>query len=151
MGAPKKEGKRYTDPKYEKVCFTCGEPYFPKIGSYKSTKFCSGTCYYRKQGEYLKERGIHKGGYNRETYILTWLKARGETDYNAPCHWCGTSLAPNNFNIDHVIPRTQCKTRKEMTNMENLVISCRSCNTLKGAKKAEDFKIILNANNDIDV
>ena len=143
------EGERYTDLKYEKFCYSCGKPYFPKIGSYKSTKYCSKTCYYKKSAEFLKERGIYKGGYNRETHIITWLRARGETTYTAPCHWCGTLLEPNNFNLDHVIPRSECKTREEMKNMDNLVVSCKSCNTLKSSERADIFKEIIEKNGDI--
>lgn len=150
MAGQSENGVRYTEAKYEKICFSCEKPYFPKVGSYKSTKFCSSTCYYKKQAEYLKERGVYKGGYNRETYIITWLIARGEKDFNAPCHWCGTPLAPNNYNLDHVIPRSKCKTREEMTNIDNLVVSCKSCNSLKSSKKAEDFEIILNANKEVE-
>ena len=37
-----------------------------------------------------------------------------------------------------------------MTNIDNLVVSCKSCNSLKSSKKAEDFKVILNANKEVE-
>ena len=146
MAVPKDEGERYTDKAYIKVCFQCGKNYFPKVGAYKRTKYCGKTCYYGAQSNRLRERGIYKGGYNRETHIVLWLWARGEEYLSAPCHYCGTSLAPNKFVIDHKIPRSLCKTRKEMTNKYNLVVSCYSCNELKASTDYETFKARLETN-----
>ena len=36
MAGQSENGVRYTEAKYEKICFSCEKPYFPKVGSYKS-------------------------------------------------------------------------------------------------------------------
>ena len=45
----------------------------------------------------------------------------------------------DNFVIDHVIPQSQLKTRKEKQDINNLVIACKSCNLRKATMPAELF------------
>ena len=121
----------------EKVCAYCGKNY---ISPWSVQKYCNKSCKYNASAKRLKERGIYKGGYNRETHILLWLYARGEEDnLEAPCHYCGIALAPNNFTIDHKQSRTTLHSRKEMVAIENLVIACNDCNQRKSNKSYEDF------------
>ena len=48
-------------------------------------------------------------------------------------------MTPEEMNIDHKIPRSFMKTRKEVIDIKNLVICCRFCNQLKGKMTYEEF------------
>ena len=43
--------------------------------------------------------------------------------------------------IDHVKSITQCKSKKEWMRDNEFVLSCRGCNTKKGNKTVEEFKM----------
>lgn len=49
------------------------------------------------------------------------------------CRYCGCGL-DSNYTIDHVIPKSKSGT----DDLENLVLSCRSCNSRKHTKTIED-------------
>ena len=118
-------------------CVECGKDY---VSHWKVQKYCDKRCKYNAQAKRLKKRGIYKGGYNRETHILLWLYARGEEDdLSAPCHYCKTELQPDSFTIDHKQSRTTLTTRAEMTDINNLVIACHSCNNRKSNTPYEEF------------
>lgn len=54
------------------------------------------------------------------------------------CWYCGVALHPfRTFNLDHQIP----KSKKGPDNPENLVASCRSCNSSKGSRTLADYRI----------
>ena len=49
--------------------------------------------------------------------------------YDGRCAWCEKEVGKN-FEIDHVIPFS----KKGSCELENLVLSCKKCNSIKGAK-----------------
>jgi hypothetical protein len=125
----------------EKKCEICGKEYSP-VSSYKTAKYCSKTCYYKAQAGFLKKRGIFKGGYSRETHIRLWVDAMGIKDVSAPCHYCGEHLYPGHFVIEHRKPRRELKSKDEVKDISNLVISCHRCNKEKGTSSYEEFKCL---------
>lgn len=64
--------------------------------------------------------------------------------YNGHCAYCGTEIAYEDMQIDHIVPRYSAhfeKTRlKELNNVENLNPSCRMCNFRKGTYSIEGFR-----------
>lgn len=54
---------------------------------------------------------------------------------NHCCVYCGTTITLHNMTIDHIFPR--CKGGK--TEWQNIVASCKKCNSLKGNKNLNDF------------
>ena len=89
-----------------------------------------------------KEGSIFKGGYSRETHIRLWVDAMGIADTSAECHYCGKELYPDNFVIEHKVPRKELNSRKEMRDISNLVVSCHTCNQKKGSMSYEEFKCL---------
>ena len=56
------------------------------------------------------------------------------------CHYCGTKLglgksARRRTNIDHIVPQSQGGS----DDLDNLLLSCRTCNTRKGDKPYEKY------------
>tara|TARA_R100001594_G_scaffold125445_2_gene162468 strand:- start:1025 stop:1309 length:285 start_codon:yes stop_codon:yes gene_type:complete len=79
-----------------------------------------------------------KGGYPRRTYLKLWMKARNE-DFTVPCHYCSKRLHPDDFCIDHKVAIKFLKTREEIMDESNLVISCWNCNHKKGSMSYTEF------------
>lgn len=52
------------------------------------------------------------------------------------CHWCCVRLTPETVTVDHVIPITRGGTHCS----DNLVASCRTCNSSKGDKLISEWK-----------
>jgi len=123
----------------KKNCEFCGARYVPKNSQYKTQKYCTKSCKdraYRKR-ESLKDKP-RKGGYPRRTYLKLWMKARNE-DFTVPCHYCSKRLYPDDFCIDHKVAIKFLKTREEITDESNLVISCWNCNHKKGSMSYTKF------------
>ena len=55
---------------------------------------------------------------------------------NGQCYYCGVRLDASNFTNDHVVPQVD----GGEDHINNLVPSCKPCNSAKGAKHLEDFK-----------
>ena len=124
-----------------KVCLICGKSYKPVRYQYERQKYCSKSCKDRMAWMKCKERGVHKGGYSRHVPLVLWLDAKGITDHTAPCHYCGTELAPTTFIIDHKVPRSVILNKHKIKNdIDNMVICCKECNNLKGSTDYETFK-----------
>ena len=121
-----------------KVCANekCGKEFEDVWGT---MKYCSTTCKDRQKWLERSRKKNTRGGYNRKTYITLWLKAKGHDLGPAPCHYCGSDVMIDNFVIDHVVPQSQLKTRAEKLAIENLVISCKSCNSKKASMPAQLF------------
>ena len=60
------------------------------------------------------------------------------------CQYCQKLLEHKEATIDHVIPKCRFKSRKQSHNWENIVISCKRCNSKKGNKTPSeaDMKLI---------
>ena len=130
--------------KIKKTCNHCSKKYIPAVGQSKRQKYCSIHCKWNARDVRMKENTpkneyIHKGGYNRETHILLWLAAMGLTNVGAGCHYCSKILYPDNFVIEHKIPRVHLTTKQEMMDINNLVISCTSCNSEKSSTDYNEF------------
>jgi hypothetical protein len=135
-----------------KQCKECGRAYLPNSGQGKQQKYCSKFCKRKFKNKQIQRRW--RGSYSRYTYILLWLKARNEKDYTAPCHYCNKKLFPEvgYFVVEHKIPRLKLeKTKEAMHDISNLVISCISCNELKGTNAYQTFKIEMASNSELNV
>lgn len=79
--------------------------------------------------------------YYEEIKAVVWKKTRGK------CWYCGIDLVfqtvipcmgvprgKNIFTIDHVVPNRD-------NDLDNLVPACNSCNTSKGTKSLEEFRL----------
>jgi 5-methylcytosine-specific restriction endonuclease McrA len=51
------------------------------------------------------------------------------------CQYCGVKFAPNELNIDHIIPRS----RGGKSTWDNVVCSCHECNRRKGGHTPEEM------------
>ena len=137
-----------------KQCKECGRNYLPRSGQGRNQKYCSKHCRQKVKSRTDRENKLYKGGYNRHTYIILWLRARNEKDHTAPCHYCGTRLLPEVgcFVIEHKIPRSKLeKTKEAMHDISNLEISCIPCNRLKGTNEYQTFKVEVAGNSEFDV
>ena len=126
---------------WRKECVECGEMYDVKGGQVKQSKYCSQRCNWRARAR-RDRKTKHKGGYNRATYIRLWLHAININREVADCHYCNKQVTIDNFQIDHKVPRSKLdpKERKTTTKIDNLVVSCASCNAAKGDGDYEEFK-----------
>lgn len=64
---------------------------------------------------------------------LVWNKSNGY------CYYCGELISPESMTIDHVVPECYGGT----DSIENLVPVCKSCNSSKGSKTIEAFRVAL--------
>ena len=128
--------------KRTKKCNICNIDYHPALTQFYTQRYCSLKCKEKKRATVERAKGIYKGGYSRETHIRLWMDALGRADSSAPCHYCGEALYPDNFVIEHRKPRKELKSRDEMTDITNLVISCHGCNKEKGTSSYEEFKCL---------
>lgn len=60
---------------------------------------------------------------------------------NGHCAYCGDNLHEEEFAIDHVHPKSKGGTN----HIDNLMPSCHSCNTSKGTKSIEHYRMYLTA------
>lgn len=67
--------------------------------------------------------------YSKKRLELVFEKTQGR------CAYCGKELS-DDATIDHVIPRS----KGGSNSLDNLLPSCRSCNTSKGVKSLEEFR-----------
>lgn len=63
---------------------------------------------------------------------------------NGCCAYCGIKLSLNKkddnyIQIDHIIPRSKCG----KNTLENYFCCCRSCNSSKGSKTIESYRILI--------
>ena len=58
---------------------------------------------------------------------------------NQKCEYCGVDLNEKDFQIDHKIPLS----RNGKHSIDNLAISCKECNNLKGTMTSEEFLIFI--------
>lgn len=122
-----------------KSCLFCGAEYYPR-SSQSRQKYCSRSCKDKAAWKRFKDSGDirrRKGGYNRLTYIRTWLKSM---DLSAKCFYCSKRLLPEDkWVLDHKTPLSKLSTREEMQSESNLVIACIDCNVKKGSTPFDEF------------
>lgn len=69
--------------------------------------------------------------------ILDELIAANIAKYGGiTCVFCSMTLTPTTWTLDHIIPVSKSGTNKP----DNLAVCCRTCNSTKHAKSAEEFK-----------
>ena len=121
-----------------KTCLTCKEEYIPRQAA--TQKYCGRSCKDKARSIKSIAEGIpRKGGYNRSVYIRVWMKARGETNYTAPCTYCGKELSvDDDFTLDHTTSRQEL-TYEQIKSEQFLVLACRECNQAKGSMSVEEF------------
>lgn len=57
---------------------------------------------------------------------------------NGKCYYCGGTLFPETFHIDHIHPTS----RGGVNLQENLAPSCSFCNTSKGMKTVDEWRLV---------
>jgi len=68
------------------------------------------------------------------------MRARGESDFSAPCAFCGKKLkADEPFNLAHTVPRSKL-TFEQIKSEKFLVLSCPDCNQAMGQMTESEFK-----------
>jgi 5-methylcytosine-specific restriction endonuclease McrA len=93
-----------------------------------------------KCGSYLKFLSKDDKYFTDEQQADVYEKTRGN------CAYCGVFLnyhKKNTLTIDHIIPQKNGGTHET----ENLICSCKSCNSSKGAKSLEEFREYLRQKN----
>ena len=122
----------------KKVCLVCKEKYTPK--QYATQLYCGRAC--KEKARYLKavaEGKPRKGGYSRSVYIRIWMKARGESDFSAPCSFCGTQISVDEpFHLAHTLPRADL-TFEQIKSEKFLKLSCPDCNQAMGTMTEAEF------------
>ena len=137
--------------KKTKVCLICGKEYSPAKYQFDRQKYCSKSCKDRMAWMKARERGIHKGGYSRHVPLVLWLNAMGIDKHEIPCGYCGETLTPYTFIIDHKTPRSVILDKHKIKNeISNMQIVCKTCNNLKGSTPHNIFKARM-AENDTQV
>jgi len=129
----------------QNFCKVCKNPYIPKRGQYTRQKYCSRPCKDRAQRERDKKAGnarSFKGGFPRATILRLFLHAKSLDD-TIPCHYeflgCKNRLTADNFQVDHKIPVSQLRTKKEYLEESNLVLSCAKCNQDKKSLSYSEY------------
>jgi len=59
--------------------------------------------------------------------------------FKGRCAYCGEYIALQDFNVDHLIP----KQKGGSNDIDNLMPSCRSCNSWKAAWTLEEFRDVI--------
>ena len=59
------------------------------------------------------------------------------------CNYCGVPITIDNISIDHLYPRYMFQSANEANKIDNLVLSCRTCNSSKGMKTLEEWRLHL--------
>ena len=60
------------------------------------------------------------------------------------CQYCSVKLDHLTASVDHVVPVASFKSKLEANSWDNLVASCKDCNTKKGSRTPEQAKMQLN-------
>lgn len=148
----KESADKMTDLKATKVCTCCGlekhiYDFHKKDAQYSGHRAVCKACRYfnerNKNSDYLKSEAgrlvsVNAQGKRREliyatkdhSITTTALKELKEKQ-NHSCAYCKSDLdysSPNQVHLDHVIPLSKGGTHT----IENVVWSCRSCNSAKG-------------------
>jgi 5-methylcytosine-specific restriction endonuclease McrA len=122
---------------------------------YKRIKFLKQDphCYFCRRGVGLEDSGIFKID---NVYVLACLdciyKKRCDgvggrftkkriklLESNPHCYYCDCEVTLESSTVDHIIPRS----KKGGNSMDNLVLSCYTCNHRKGTKTAAEFLTIM--------
>ncbi len=130
-----------------KICEYCKEEYTPNIHGHTVQKYCNRNCKAKAgfhRDKLAGKKRKRKGGYNRTTYILCWIKAQEQDRGTAPCFYCGARLeARGDWVLDHMEPLSSLETVEEQLSGDNLVVCCKECNIKKGKTPfAEYMKMI---------
>ena len=131
-----------------KICEHCSAEYSAVDNQETTQKYCSRSCKDKRAYYLAKDAGkirAFKSGFSRAMSIRLYMKARN-SDISCPCHYCGTRLYPDNFQLDHMVALPTKKTmskeewRKVYREESNLVVCCSSCNRQKGSMDYKKFK-----------
>ncbi len=76
-------------------------------------------------------KGVKTKSVTKRSQVFAKTKGR--------CAYCGTALHPTLFAVDHVHPKSRGGTR----DLENLLPVCTPCNSGKGTKSLEDYRMYL--------
>jgi hypothetical protein len=67
------------------------------------------------------------------------MKARGESDFSAPCSFCGTQISVDEpFHLAHTLPRADL-TFEQIKSEKFLKLSCPDCNQAMGTMTEAEF------------
>lgn len=86
----------------------------------------------------IRLRHYIKVAYERVTYV-SYNKRNVHLRDNYTCQYCAEKKIQTKLGIDHVLPES----RGGLSNWENTVSCCHSCNTLKGAQTPSEAKMKL--------
>lgn len=71
-------------------------------------------------------------------WISASKKQKVAEKFNYSCAYCGITLNSETLVVDHIKPRSQ----GGGNGIENLFPSCRSCNSTKGTKNLNEFRLL---------
>lgn len=92
---------------------------------------------YRRQSRKSasKRRALERGATIGDIEAIAIWEARWRNLKRVTCHWCSKKFPPKKCNADHVMPLA----RGGAHSLENLVVSCASCNARKWAKLPHEW------------
>ncbi len=134
----------------ERACQVCGKKFMPYL---KVSRFCSPRCHNRKYIVFMREdpikyKALKLAGKNKGITRKDVEKMLRKT-VGKPCKYCKQIFLLKDASLDHKDPCywTHKKTEKELkeiNNIKNLHIVCRSCNFTKQDLTDEEFTKLMN-------
>ena len=86
-----------------------------------------------------KRRALKRSAPIGDIEIITKWIEQWKAKRKVRCYWCGEKFPPNKCHMDHIISLA----RGGKHSIENLAISCFSCNSRKRAKSLDDWNAVL--------
>src|SRR5947209_7901422 len=93
-------------------------------------------CFKNPDRKKQMQRKIRRGKQNLKWFKIRrlWHKENRRESYN--CYYCGKFLLPDEVELDHFISRSRAPHLRY--DLNNLVVSCHDCNTLKGSLSGDE-------------
>lgn len=89
----------------------------------------------RMRRHHLKRRAIKKGANIGDTAIISAWEKKWHTKVFVACYWCKQPTRVTDCHTDHIVPLS----KGGLHSVENLCISCGSCNLSKGSSDPNEW------------